>query len=175
MRSRVQREKLFHFGFARNGSKTFKLNVSLKERQLLRLKHAISKSSFSPYPIQTNYRETMEIMWGNRTLYTNKCPINVPHWPSIKVVYVALLKELEHRKLGWKVLILKNYLGKSLSKEMRCKMADTKKILTTYFKRWKMHVIWGKSFLCPWTRKRFPFIMNGILEMSWFVHIFLQN
>jgi len=37
------------------------------------------------------------------------------------------LKELEHRKLGWKVLILKYDLGKSLSKEMRCKMADTKK------------------------------------------------
>jgi len=38
------------------------------------------------------------------------------------------LKELEHRKLGWKVLILKYDLGKSLSKEMWCKMADTKKI-----------------------------------------------
>jgi len=37
------------------------------------------------------------------------------------------LKELEHRKLGWKVLILKCYLGKSLSKEMWCKMADPKK------------------------------------------------
>ena len=37
------------------------------------------------------------------------------------------LKELEHRKLGWKVLILKYDLGKSLSKEMWCKMADTKK------------------------------------------------
>jgi len=37
------------------------------------------------------------------------------------------LKELEHRKLGWKVLILKSDLGKSVSKEMWCKMADTKK------------------------------------------------
>jgi len=37
------------------------------------------------------------------------------------------LKELEHRKLGYKVLILKYDLGKSLSKEMWCKMADTKK------------------------------------------------
>jgi len=37
------------------------------------------------------------------------------------------LKELEHGKLGWKVLILKYDLGKSLSKEMWCKMADTKK------------------------------------------------
>jgi len=34
------------------------------------------------------------------------------------------LKELEHRKWGWKVLILKYDLGKSLSKEMWCKMAD---------------------------------------------------
>jgi len=36
-----------------------------------------------------------------------------------------VLKELEHRQLGWKVLILKYDLGKSLSKEMWCKMADT--------------------------------------------------
>jgi len=50
------------------------------------------------------------------------------------------LKELEHRKLGWKVLILKYDLGKSLSKEIWCKMADTKKMLTTYFKRWQIHV-----------------------------------
>ena len=64
------------------------------------------------------------------------------------------LKELEHRILGWKVLILKYDFGKSLSKEMWCKMADTKK-MSTYFKRWKMHVIWGKSFLCLWTRKWF--------------------
>ena len=31
---------------------------------------------------------------------------------------LAKLKVLEHRKLGWKVLILKNDLGKSLSNEM---------------------------------------------------------
>jgi len=37
-----------------------------------------------------------------------------------------MLKELEHRKLGWKVLIIKYDLGNSLSKEMGCKMADTK-------------------------------------------------
>ena len=47
------------------------------------------------------------------------------------------LKELEHRKLGWKVLILKYDLGKSLSKYMWCKTADTKINLTSYFKRWK--------------------------------------
>jgi len=39
------------------------------------------------------------------------------------------LKELEHRKMGWKVIILKYNLGKSLSKEMWSKMADTKKIV----------------------------------------------
>jgi len=89
--------------------------------------------------------------------------------------WIAISLKLEHRKLGWKVLILKYDFCKSLSKEMWCKMADTKNILTTYFKRWKMHVILGKSFLCPWTRKWFPLIMNGKLEMSWFVHIFLQN
>ena len=42
-------------------------------------------------------------------------------------IKIGLLKELEHRKLGWKVLILKYDLGKSLSKEMWCKMADTTK------------------------------------------------
>jgi len=36
------------------------------------------------------------------------------------------LKELEHRKLGWKVLVLKFDLGKSLSKGIWCKMADTR-------------------------------------------------
>jgi len=40
---------------------------------------------------------------------------------------MVILKELEHRKLGWKVLILKYDLGESLSKEMWCKMADTNK------------------------------------------------
>jgi len=43
------------------------------------------------------------------------------------------LKELEHRKLGWKVLILKYDLGKSLSKQMWCKMADTKKYVDYIF------------------------------------------
>jgi len=88
-------------------------------------------------------------------------------------MYVTFeLKEVEHRKLGWKVLILKYDLGKSLSKEMWCKMADT---LTTYFKRWKMHVIWGKSFFESVDKKWFPLIMNDILEMSRFVLTFLQN
>jgi len=90
---------------------------------------------------------------------------------TIKTLYE--LKELEHRKLGWKALILKYDLGKSLEKKCDIKWLTLKKFLTTYFKRWKMHVIWSKSFLCPWTWKWFPLIMNGILEMSWFVHIFL--
>ena len=47
-------------------------------------------------------------------------------------VRYKMLKELEHRKLGWKVLILKYDLGKSLSKEMWFKMSDTKTKLTTY-------------------------------------------
>ena len=38
---------------------------------------------------------------------------------------LSILKELEHRQLGWKVLILKYDLGKSPSKEMWCKIADT--------------------------------------------------
>jgi len=43
------------------------------------------------------------------------------------------LKELEHRKLGWKVLILKYDLGKSLSKEMWWNMANTKTFLDFIF------------------------------------------
>jgi len=98
--------------------------------------------------------------------------INLVKWVADSCM---TLKELEHRKMGWKVFILKYDLGKSVSKEMWCKMSDTKTKLTSYFKRRKMHVIWVKSFLCPWTRKWFPLIMNGILEMSWFVLMFLQN
>jgi len=43
----------------------------------------------------------------------------------MKPIYECL-KQLEHRTFGWKVPILKYDLGKSLSKEMWCKMADTK-------------------------------------------------
>ena len=43
-----------------------------------------------------------------------------------KAYVVYRLKELEHRQLGWKVLILKYDLGKSLSKDMWCKMTDIK-------------------------------------------------
>jgi len=42
---------------------------------------------------------------------------------------------LEHRKLGWKVIILKHYLCKSLSKELWCKMADTKTFVDYIFKK----------------------------------------
>ena len=135
------------------------------------------------------------LMWIFERLKIEKCCLQAPcgslkrKWevvrlPKINCHYVLNLKQfkiwalkpnLKDRKLGWKVLILKYYLGKSFSKEMWCKMADTKKNVTTYFKIWKMHVIWGKSFLCPWTRKWFRLKMNGILEMSWFVHIFLVN
>jgi len=37
------------------------------------------------------------------------------------------------QKMGWKVLILKYDLDKSLSKEMWCKMADTKIIFDYIF------------------------------------------
>jgi len=42
------------------------------------------------------------------------------------IAALNVLKELEHRQMGWKVLILKYDLGKSLSNEMWCKMSDTK-------------------------------------------------
>jgi len=47
--------------------------------------------------------------------------------------YIPPLKEPEHRKLRWKVLMLKYDLGKSISKEMWCKMADTKKYFDYIF------------------------------------------
>jgi len=49
-------------------------------------------------------------------------------WPVRKVSHeqwTVLLAGKELVKLGWKVHILKYNLGKSLSKEMWCKMADT--------------------------------------------------
>jgi len=49
----------------------------------------------------------------------------------------GVLKELEHRKLGRKVLILKYDLGKSLSKEMWCKTADTKIFVYYIFEKMK--------------------------------------
>jgi len=49
-------------------------------------------------------------------------------WGAALGILICLtsLKELEHRKLGCKVLILKYDLGKGLSNDMSCKMADTK-------------------------------------------------
>jgi len=43
------------------------------------------------------------------------------------------LKELEHRTLGWKVIILKDDLGKSLVQKMWCKMAGTKNVFDYKF------------------------------------------
>ena len=40
--------------------------------------------------------------------------------------YEVYFKGARAQKIGLKVLILKYHLGKSLSKEMWCKMADTK-------------------------------------------------
>jgi len=55
-------------------------------------------------------------------------------------------------------------------------MTDTKYNFDNIFTKMKNACnICCKSFLCPWTRKGFSLIMNGILKMSWFVHIFLQN
>jgi len=55
--------------------------------------------------------------------------IDIVNTYNIRDGRLLALKELEHRKLCWKVhvLILKYDLGKSVSKEMWCKMADTKK------------------------------------------------
>ena len=45
--------------------------------------------------------------------FTQGCPFGFAQWANLKDD--KQLKELEHRKLGWKVLILKYDLGKSLS------------------------------------------------------------
>jgi len=50
-------------------------------------------------------------------------------------------------------------------------MAETKEILTTYFKRWQMHVI----FFVSVDKKMISTHNEGILEIFWFVHMFLQN
>jgi len=51
----------------------------------------------------------------------------------VQMAILTILKELEHRQLGWKVLILKYDLGKSLSKEMWCKKAETNKKIDYIF------------------------------------------
>jgi len=45
------------------------------------------------------------------------------------------VKRARAQKIGLKVLILKYDLGKCLSKEMWCKMADTKNIFDYVFKK----------------------------------------
>jgi len=63
-----------------------------------------------------------------RSQYFNAASIFIKYRRhTITSTYFLFLKELEHRKLGWKVLILKYDLGKRKSEEMWCKMADTKK------------------------------------------------
>jgi len=52
------------------------------------------------------------------------------NWLSESIIS---LKELEHRKLGWKVFILKYDLGKTICKEMWCKIADTKAFIDYIF------------------------------------------
>jgi len=49
------------------------------------------------------------------------------------------LKGLEHRKIGWKILILKYDFGKSLSKEMWHKITDTKTFIDYKFKKMKKY------------------------------------
>jgi len=87
-------------------------------------------------------------------------------------------KELEHRNWVWKVLILKYDLGKSLSKEMWCKMADTKEnwLDLHILKDEKCMLYEVNPFCVRGQENDFPsYVMNDVLKMSWFVHIFLQT
>jgi len=126
------------------------------------------------YPAERRHQHTAD-WWPFRRQVTDApvktCSFCLACMVITIIIFIANLKELEHRKLGWNV-ILKYDLCKSLSKDFDVKWLTLKFLLTSYLKRWKMHVIWGKSFLCPWTRKWFPLIMNNILEISWFLHIF---
>jgi len=47
--------------------------------------------------------------------------------------FAIVFKGARAQKMGWKVLILKYDLGKSLSKQMWCKMADIKKYFDYIF------------------------------------------
>jgi len=65
---------------------------------------------------------------------------------------------------------------------MWCKMADTKNIWLHILKDEKC-MLYEENPFCVRVQKPFvsvdkkmiPLIMNGMLEMSWFVHIFHQN
>ena len=55
-------------------------------------------------------------------------------------------------------------------------MADTKTFLDYIFKKNEKCMYYEVNPFCVrGQEKDFPFIMNGILKMAWFVHIFLQN
>jgi len=73
----------------------------------------------------------------NMYILENLCPDMEPEFDVCTCT--PILNELEHRQVGWKVLILKYDLGKSLGKEMWCKMADTKTHLLHILK----HEKWG--------------------------------
>jgi len=79
----------------------------------------ISATDYMIHGFQLFYENGHEWAWKYKPLQEkNLSAIQLP---------TSELKELEHKKLGWKVLNLKYDLGKSLGKEMWCKMADTKK------------------------------------------------
>jgi len=69
---------------------------------------------------------------------------------------IILLKELEHRKLGWKVFIFKYDLGKSLSKEMWCKMADAKTNFDFILKNMKNACIFRSVLVCAHFSSKLP-------------------
>jgi len=69
----------------------------------------------------------------SKTLFVLKS-LSLFHFTFCVYMYIVhcmcltMLKELEHKKLDWKVLTLKYDLGNTLSKEMWCKMDDTKNV-----------------------------------------------
>jgi len=66
-------------------------------------------------------------------------------------------KEARAQKIELKSTYLKIWLEvRVLAKKFGVKWHALKHFLTTYLKRWKMHVIWGKSVLCPWTKMISP-------------------
>jgi len=73
---------------------------------------------------------------------------------SIWPVLLFYIKEARAQKIGLKS-ILKYDLCKSLSKELCCKMADTKTFVDYIFEKMKnaCNLRYRNSFLCRWTRK----------------------
>jgi len=116
-------------------------NLSLEQQPLKTLIIIFYNKHFKPVNYitvcrntDTTYNEQMHDtkLQKYENAHSKQCTVRL-----ILTCCYDILKELEHRKLGWKVLVLKYDLGNSLSKEMWCKMADTNTIFDYILKKKK--------------------------------------